>query len=153
MNTARGMLWDKKQPLTLILSYRMLISSSQGPDSCCSVSLPINYCHLTFKLELFIPQLSMIKMLLWGLLCSTGNSTQYSIMAYMRKESKKEQKYVYVGQIHFAVHSKLTQHYKSTIPQNNNNKNFLMSLWFREHISHFMNTYTNSPVYNCQNLC
>ena len=133
MNTARGMLWDKKQPLTLILSYRMLISSSQGPDSCCSVSLPINYCHLTFKLELFIPQLSMIKMLLWGLLCSTGNSTQYSIMAYMRKESKKEQKYVYVGQIHFAVHSKLTQHYKSTIPQNNNKKLFNVPLVQRAH--------------------
>ena len=30
------------------------------------------------------------------LLYSTGNSTQYSVMAYMRKESKKEWIYVYV---------------------------------------------------------
>ena len=28
------------------------------------------------------------------LLCSTGKSTQYSVMAYMRKESKKEWIYV-----------------------------------------------------------
>ena len=75
----------------------------------------------------------MIKMLLWGLLCSTGNSTQYSIMAYMRKESKKEWKYVYVEQVHFAVHSKLTQHYKSTIPQNNNKKLFNVPLVQRAH--------------------
>ena len=30
------------------------------------------------------------------LLYSTGNSTQYSVITYMRKESKKEQIYVYV---------------------------------------------------------
>ena len=30
------------------------------------------------------------------LLYSTGNSTQYSVMAYMEKESKKEWIYVYV---------------------------------------------------------
>ena len=30
------------------------------------------------------------------LLYSTGNSTQYSVMAYMGKESKKEWIYVYV---------------------------------------------------------
>ena len=30
------------------------------------------------------------------LLYSTGNSTQYSVMAYMGKESKKEWMYVYV---------------------------------------------------------
>ena len=30
------------------------------------------------------------------LLYSTGNSTQYFVMAYMRKESKKEWIYVYV---------------------------------------------------------
>ena len=31
-----------------------------------------------------------------NLLNSTGNSTQYSVMAYMGKESKKEWIYVYV---------------------------------------------------------
>ena len=31
-----------------------------------------------------------------GLLYSTGNSTQYSVMAYMGKEPKKEWIYVYV---------------------------------------------------------
>ena len=30
-----------------------------------------------------------------NLLCSTGNSTQYSVMVYMGKESKKEWIYVY----------------------------------------------------------
>lgn len=82
----------------------MLIFSSQGPDSCCSVSLPINYCHLTFKLELFIPQLSMIKMLLWGLLCSTGNSTQYFVITYNGRESKK-------AYIHIHTHT-LNAHWK-----------------------------------------
>ena len=31
-----------------------------------------------------------------NLLYSTGNSTQYSVMAYMGKESKKEWRYIYV---------------------------------------------------------
>ena len=29
-------------------------------------------------------------------LCSTGNSTQYSVMTYMGKESKKEKKCIYM---------------------------------------------------------
>ena len=45
---------------------------------------------------------------------STGNSTQYFVMAY-RKRIVKET--VYVELIHFAVHLKLTQHCKSTILQ------------------------------------
>ena len=48
------------------------------------------------------------------LLYSTGNSTQYSVMIYMGKESKKEWKYVYAWLIHFAVQQKVTQHCKST---------------------------------------
>ena len=51
------------------------------------------------------------------LLYSTGNTTHYSVMAYMGKESKKEWIYVYVQLIHFTVHLKLTQHCKSTILQ------------------------------------
>ena len=31
-----------------------------------------------------------------NVLCNTGNSTQYAVMAYMGKESKKEWIYVYV---------------------------------------------------------
>ena len=37
-----------------------------------------------------------------NLLYSTGNSTQYSVMAYMGKESEKERIDVYVELIHFA---------------------------------------------------
>ena len=48
------------------------------------------------------------------LLYSTGNSTQYSAIAYTGKESEKEWTYVYVQLIHFVVHLKLTQHCKST---------------------------------------
>ena len=51
------------------------------------------------------------------LLYSTRNSTLYSVMAYMGKESKKEWIYVYVYVIHIAVHLELTQHYKSAILQ------------------------------------
>ena len=40
----------------------------------------------------------------------TGNSTQYSVMPYMGKESKKEDLLVYVQLTHLAVHLKLTQH-------------------------------------------
>ena len=53
------------------------------------------------------------------LLYSTGNSTQYSVMPNMGKESKKEWIYVYVKLIYFDVHLKLTQHYKSAIYSNN----------------------------------
>ena len=49
------------------------------------------------------------------LLHSTGISSQYSVMTYMGKESKKEWICVYVYLIHFAVQQKLTQHCKSTI--------------------------------------
>ena len=38
------------------------------------------------------------------LLYSTGNSIQYSVMAYMGKESNKDWIYVYVKLIHFTVH-------------------------------------------------
>ena len=44
------------------------------------------------------------------LLYSIGNSTQYPVMTYMGKESKKECIYVYVYLIHFAVQQKATQH-------------------------------------------
>ena len=37
------------------------------------------------------------------LLYSTGNSAQYSVMSYMRKESEKEWIYVHVKLIHFAL--------------------------------------------------
>ena len=42
------------------------------------------------------------------LLCSIGNSTQYSVMTSMGKESKKEWVYTYVQLIHFPVNLKLT---------------------------------------------
>ena len=48
---------------------------------------------------------------------SAGNCTQYSVMAYMGKESKKQWVYVCVWLIHFAEHLKLTQHCKPIIPQ------------------------------------
>jgi len=48
------------------------------------------------------------------LLYSTGNSSQYSAMTYMGKESEKEWLYVYVKLIHFVVQQKLTQHCEST---------------------------------------
>ena len=50
-----------------------------------------------------------------NLLYSTGNSTQYTVMAYMRKQSKKE--WIYVELIHCGVHLKLTQHCKSALLQ------------------------------------
>ena len=43
--------------------------------------------------------------------------TQYSVMAYMGKESKTEWMYVYAKLSHFAVRLKLTQHCKSIIFQ------------------------------------
>ena len=51
------------------------------------------------------------------LLHSTGSCTQYSVTAYMGKESKKEWIYVFVSHIHFAVCLKLIQLCKPIIPQ------------------------------------
>ena len=50
-----------------------------------------------------------------NLLSRTKNSTQYSVKAYMGKESKKRKEWicVYVQLIHFVVHLRLTQHCKS----------------------------------------
>ena len=42
------------------------------------------------------------------LMYNTGNSIQYSAMAYMGKQSKKEQMCVYVLMTHFAIYQKLT---------------------------------------------
>ena len=52
-----------------------------------------------------------------GPLYSTGNSTQYSVITYMRKESEKEWIYVCASLNHFTVHLKLTQYGKSTTLQ------------------------------------
>ena len=62
----------------------------------------------------------------FSLLYSTGNSSQYSVMAYMGKESKKSG-YMYMYKIHFVVHLKLTQHLKSTILQ----EKFLKTLLYQ----------------------
>ena len=53
------------------------------------------------------------------LLYSTGNYTQYSVMAYKGKEPKvlRVDIYVYIQLLHFAVQQKLTQHRKSTSPK------------------------------------
>ena len=51
------------------------------------------------------------------LLHSTGNSTHYSVMSYMREEYKKVEIYVHVQLTHFAIYLKLLQHCKSTIYQ------------------------------------
>ena len=48
---------------------------------------------------------------------STGNSTQYSVTACIRKESKKRVDICICIMIHFAEHLKLKQHCKSTILQ------------------------------------
>ena len=53
---------------------------------------------------------------------STANSTEYSIMTYMGKESKKEWIYVHVRLTHFALQQKLTQHCKSITLQLKNNQ-------------------------------
>ena len=54
-----------------------------------------------------------------NLLHSAGTSMQYSVMVYMRKESKKKKKkrveiylsiYLSIYLIHFAIHLKITQH-------------------------------------------
>ena len=46
---------------------------------------------------------------------STENYTQYFVITYKGKESEKEYMYIYVN--HLAVHLKVTQHCKSTVPQ------------------------------------
>ena len=56
------------------------------------------------------------------LLYSTGNSAQYSAVAYMGTESKKNEciyTYIYIWLNHFSVRLKLTQYCKSTILQYN----------------------------------
>ena len=52
-----------------------------------------------------------------NLLYSIENSTQFSVITYMERKSKKEWIYVYTQLIHFSVHLKLTQHCKETICQ------------------------------------
>ena len=59
----------------------------------------------------------MYKIINKNLLYSTGNSTQYSVITYMRKESEKEWIYVYVLLNHFAVYLKITQYCESIILQ------------------------------------
>ena len=48
---------------------------------------------------------------------STGNSNQYSVMDKWRKNLKKEWIYIDIQLMHFAVHLKLTQYWKSTMLQ------------------------------------
>ena len=47
-------------------------------------------------MTLYIKQITTV-----DLLYSTGNSTQYSVITYMGKESEKEWMYVHVQEIHF----------------------------------------------------
>ena len=54
------------------------------------------------------------------LLYCTGNSTQYSLVTYIGKESKKEWICGHVKLIHFTVQQKLTQ---NTVNQLYSNKN------------------------------
>ena len=49
------------------------------------------------------------------LLYSTGNSTQYSVITYMEKESEKEYMCVYVSRHHLVLQQKWAQHCKSTL--------------------------------------
>ena len=53
------------------------------------------------------------------LLYSTGNSTQYSVTTYVRKESKKRKIRVCIELNHCTVDMKLTQCCKSSIHQKN----------------------------------
>ena len=48
---------------------------------------------------------------------STGNYTQYFVITYKGKQSEKVFTYIYKSMNHFAVHLKLTQHYKSAVHQ------------------------------------
>ena len=52
-----------------------------------------------------------------NLLYGPGNSALCSAVTYMGRKSEKEEAYVYVWTIHFAVQQKLTQQYKATITQ------------------------------------
>ena len=52
-----------------------------------------------------------------NLLCSSGNSTQCSVVMYMGKKFKNEGIYVHILLIHFGVQQKLIQHYIATILQ------------------------------------
>ena len=49
------------------------------------------------------------------LLYSTGNATQFSVMACKGQQPGKERTDGYVSRIHFAVPLMLTQHFKSTL--------------------------------------
>ena len=49
-----------------------------------------------------------------NLLYSTENSTQFSVIIYMERKSKKEWIYVYEYLINFAIQQKLTQHCNET---------------------------------------
>ena len=57
-----------------------------------------------------------IKQINKDLLYSTGNSIQYLVITDNGKESENEYIYIclYVQLVHFAVHVKLIQHWKST---------------------------------------
>ena len=55
----------------------------------------------------------------WDLLYSTENSTQYSVIIYVGKESEGEGICVYVWLGHFVVQEKLSQPCKLTIVQKN----------------------------------
>ena len=57
-------------------------------------------------------------------LCHTGNSTQYSVITYVGKESEKEGICIYLSLNHFTVHLKLTQYCESTILQYKVKKHF-----------------------------
>ena len=52
-----------------------------------------------------------------NLLYSSGNSTQHSVVTYMRRESEKEGIYIYVWLIYFAVQWKLTEYCEATMLQ------------------------------------
>ena len=80
---------------------------------------------INIYISLYIKQINKI------LLYSTGNYTQYFVITYKGRESKKIVMYVELN--HFAVHLKLTQHCKSTILQLKNKikQGFLSSITSR----------------------
>ena len=57
------------------------------------------------------------------LLYSTGNYAQYPVISHNGKEYEKECEYIYIYiyiyRNHFSIEQKLTQHFKSTILQQN----------------------------------
>ena len=67
-------------------------------------------------------QLYIIEITKKDLPYSRENSTQYSVINCMRKESENEGIHVYVQLSHFVIHLKLTQHCKSLILQENKTK-------------------------------